>query len=724
MALKQPVTQVRLTNVAVVRLRLGGERFEVACYKNKVVNWREGKETDLNEVLQVDAVFQNVAKGELARKAELLRYFGTDDKRACILRILEKGDLQVSELERRQQLESLFNDVVTCVVDLTYSAVTGLPLSRSAVSAALKSLGFGVRLQQPAKAQALHAALLLQQHNPNQIRRRLMKLNMQLPLPAPTAASPAAAAAAAASMLHFIVRDCAGIIETQEPKIDLLLLQRQQEEDSAATTESAPAVPSEWRIVFLVPPGVYRELEEKAHDAGGSLTVVTWNCLYDPQQDQHLLQQQRQQQQQHQKMLEQLQQQEEEEKQEKERRGKERQRRREKEEQRRLVRRLRQQQQEEEQQRLDELRESQLMMQERQLQRGRLLRQQLMEQEYIEEEMARYQLSQLRMQEEEEQRQFEKEQQEKRERDLQLYEAQQMRLEDISQRKHDQQKLQQQSDSGFKVELASNARDHDGDGCLSTLDIVAAEDTGSRVGDTSNSSSCESELCCCCCAEWGDDNWKDTCTRAQRKGRGGRKQRQQQQQSQQQPGVYGGFVGVPCSLHASTCVHQRERFSKDIDDAPRRTKQHLRKRQLQQQRKLQEQKLELQKQQVQQQQRGQPEFEDTLTEEGLSWLQRDAQPLPQQQRRSEPAAGACSVNPSETAHLQEQQKTRGGVQCRVCNEALKDAAELRVHCKSSRHAANLRRQVDRLPPLTDTQWAEMELDGHLIGGRLSEVRGF
>lgn len=183
-------------------------------------------------------------------------------------------------------------------------------------------------------------------------------------------------------------------------------------------------------------------------------------------------------------------------------------------------------------------------------------------------------------------------------------------------------------------------------------------------------------------------------------------------------------MGVPCSLHASTCVHQRERFSKDIDDAPRRTKQHLRKRQLQQQRKLQEQKLELQKQQVQQQQRGQPEFEDTLTEEGLSWLQRDAQPLPQQQRRSEPAAGACSVNPSETAHLQEQQKTRGGVQCRVCNEALKDAAELRVHCKSSRHAANLRRQVDRLPPLTDTQWAEMELDGHLIGGRLSEVRGF
>lgn len=45
MALKQPVTQVRLTNVAVVRLRVGGERFEIACYKNKVLNWREGEAT-------------------------------------------------------------------------------------------------------------------------------------------------------------------------------------------------------------------------------------------------------------------------------------------------------------------------------------------------------------------------------------------------------------------------------------------------------------------------------------------------------------------------------------------------------------------------------------------------------------------------------------------------------------------------------------------------------
>lgn len=32
--------QKRLTNVAVVRMRKAGAVFEIACYKNKVSNWR------------------------------------------------------------------------------------------------------------------------------------------------------------------------------------------------------------------------------------------------------------------------------------------------------------------------------------------------------------------------------------------------------------------------------------------------------------------------------------------------------------------------------------------------------------------------------------------------------------------------------------------------------------------------------------------------------------
>lgn len=35
-----PVNQVKLTNVSIVRLKKGGKRFELACYPNKVIEWR------------------------------------------------------------------------------------------------------------------------------------------------------------------------------------------------------------------------------------------------------------------------------------------------------------------------------------------------------------------------------------------------------------------------------------------------------------------------------------------------------------------------------------------------------------------------------------------------------------------------------------------------------------------------------------------------------------
>ncbi len=34
--------QKRLTNIAVVRFKKMGKRFEIACYKNKILNWRNG----------------------------------------------------------------------------------------------------------------------------------------------------------------------------------------------------------------------------------------------------------------------------------------------------------------------------------------------------------------------------------------------------------------------------------------------------------------------------------------------------------------------------------------------------------------------------------------------------------------------------------------------------------------------------------------------------------
>ena len=83
--LVQPVGQKRLTNVAVVRLRKHGQRFEIACFPNKVLSWRARVEKDLDEVLQSHTVYSNVSKGVLAKSKDLVKAFGTDDQtKICI----------------------------------------------------------------------------------------------------------------------------------------------------------------------------------------------------------------------------------------------------------------------------------------------------------------------------------------------------------------------------------------------------------------------------------------------------------------------------------------------------------------------------------------------------------------------------------------------------------------------------------------------------------------
>jgi ribosome maturation protein SDO1 len=87
MSIFQPSNQIKLTNVSIVRLRKGGKRFEIACYKNKVMEWRSGVETDLDNVLQIANVFINVSKGQVASKEDLEKSFKTDDQKTIILEV-------------------------------------------------------------------------------------------------------------------------------------------------------------------------------------------------------------------------------------------------------------------------------------------------------------------------------------------------------------------------------------------------------------------------------------------------------------------------------------------------------------------------------------------------------------------------------------------------------------------------------------------------------------
>lgn len=90
--IKTPQNVKLLTNVQVVRLKKGNQKFEIACYPNKIVDWRNKRETNLNEVLQIDKIFVDVQKGEFAQKKAMKEAFGKMSEEEIIVEILNKGE--------------------------------------------------------------------------------------------------------------------------------------------------------------------------------------------------------------------------------------------------------------------------------------------------------------------------------------------------------------------------------------------------------------------------------------------------------------------------------------------------------------------------------------------------------------------------------------------------------------------------------------------------------
>ncbi|KAF2119846.1 shwachman-Bodian-diamond syndrome protein-like protein [Lophiotrema nucula] len=114
--IQQPSGQVKLTNVAYVRMKKGKRRYEVACYKNKILEYRNKVDTKIDNVLQIDKVYINVSKGQEASKADLAKDFGKDKTIEEIIDdILNNGTIQIGEKERQAALERTHNEVINIV---------------------------------------------------------------------------------------------------------------------------------------------------------------------------------------------------------------------------------------------------------------------------------------------------------------------------------------------------------------------------------------------------------------------------------------------------------------------------------------------------------------------------------------------------------------------------------------------------------------------------------
>ncbi|KAL4878754.1 SBDS protein C-terminal domain-containing protein [Aspergillus karnatakaensis] len=162
MPINQPSNQIKFTNVSIVRLKKGKKRFELACYKNKLLEYRSGAEKDLDNVLQVPTIFLSVSKAQTAPSAELTKAFGASTPADEIRQeILRKGEVQVGERERKEIVERVEKEVLDIVSGRLVDPMTKRVYTPGMISKALDQLSAasGQLQQQQQQQQAATAQI-------------------------------------------------------------------------------------------------------------------------------------------------------------------------------------------------------------------------------------------------------------------------------------------------------------------------------------------------------------------------------------------------------------------------------------------------------------------------------------------------------------------------------------------------------------------------------------
>ncbi|MCF7862355.1 ribosome assembly factor SBDS [Candidatus Woesearchaeota archaeon] len=140
-------------HINLARIRKGGEIFEVAIDSDKAVEFKEGKNVDIREVLQSEQIFSDAKKGLLAAEASLETLFNTKDVLEIAKLIMTEGEIQFTAEYRNKLKESKRKNIINQISKFGVDPKTNLPHPAARIEAAIEEARVNVNLFKSAKQQ-------------------------------------------------------------------------------------------------------------------------------------------------------------------------------------------------------------------------------------------------------------------------------------------------------------------------------------------------------------------------------------------------------------------------------------------------------------------------------------------------------------------------------------------------------------------------------------------
>jgi ribosome maturation protein SDO1 len=127
---------VNIDDAVIAKLKIGTNVFEILVDCEKALEFKKGKDIDLDDILATNDIFKDVKNGEHA--SNLIKFFNTEDKREIAKKIIMEGEVQLTSEYKRKLRDEKKKQIINNIHRNAVNPDTNLPHPPQRIEMALE----------------------------------------------------------------------------------------------------------------------------------------------------------------------------------------------------------------------------------------------------------------------------------------------------------------------------------------------------------------------------------------------------------------------------------------------------------------------------------------------------------------------------------------------------------------------------------------------------------
>lgn len=144
---------VSLDDAIVVKLKTHGENFEILVDPDLALDYKEGKDVEISEILAVDKIFKDSSAADEASDDSMSKVFESTDVGVVAGKILKKGDLHLTTEQKKRMLEERKKQIINIIARNAVNPQTKTPHPPDRIENAMNEAKVSIDIQKSAKEQ-------------------------------------------------------------------------------------------------------------------------------------------------------------------------------------------------------------------------------------------------------------------------------------------------------------------------------------------------------------------------------------------------------------------------------------------------------------------------------------------------------------------------------------------------------------------------------------------